>query len=721
MAPAAEAAVDCGTLNTTYTRISGNTCYFETQSNGSWTKPSWVTTYSVNLVGGGGGGTAVFSTTSTSEPQWGQSGEAGALAQNANATASPISFSIGGGGSGGVHAGGAMARGGGNGGTSTVTALGLSASGGIGWNDGYWWNCLFQDPATKNGGRGAKAGPLSGTSWGTSGWGGITQNSGSCATNGGPTSPDGQSGQAGGIQIIFSAAPAPQNTAAPSFTGTPAFKSPAEILTGNQGTWNDFGSTATYTYLWQSQTGCSGAWGDAAGGTKAALNYTIVSGDVGNCLRLQVTATNAYGATSATSSASLQVTAVPVFTAASPPVIADEGYAFNGVAGGYAFQASGGRITYSLSPSSYNAAASPTGLPATLTINASTGALSGTPTAGQAGVYTYQVVATNDSGSTATATLTLTISDGTPAQITITTQPAGGMASGTTLTTQPVVQLQDSSGRLITQPLSITATASGGTLGGTTSVTTSAGVATFTNLTLAGLVNTSYTLTFTRGSVTATSNAIQVTPGAVSSISITTQPVAGAAAGSVLVTQPVVRLIDAQGNLINDRSSTVTVSSELAAGGAGGSVAGTTSLSTSTGIATFTDLTFGGLVGTSYKLKFTSGAVTQLSSNVSNTLAGPPAQVSIQTQPTLTGTQLVGSAFTTQPVVSILDAGGNTTTSTATITATASGGTLGGTAAVAAVSGTATYSGLTFAGLVSIPYTLTFTSSGLTSATSSSF
>jgi predicted RNA-binding protein with TRAM domain len=207
----------------------------------------------------------------------------------------------------------------------------------------------------------------------------------------------------------------------------------------------------------------------------------------------------------------------------------------------------------------------------------------------------------------------------------------------------------------------------------------------------------------------------------VSSIGITTQPVAGAASGSVLATQPVVRLLDAQGNLINDRSSTVTVSSELAAGGAGGSVGGTTSVSTSTGIATFTDLTFGGLVGTSYKLKFTSGAVTQLSSNVSNTLAGPPAQVSIQTQPTLTGTQLVGSAFTTQPVVSILDAGGNTTTSTATITATASGGTLGGTAAVAAVSGTATYSGLTFAGLVSIPYTLTFTSSGLTSATSSTF
>ena len=713
--PRAEAVVDCGT-GAQYTRVSGDTCYFETQSSGSWTKPAWVTTYSVNLVGGGGGGSAVFSTGPTFDPQWGNSGAAGALAQNASATASSISFTIGVGGSAG-----ASILAGGNGGSSTVSTLSLTATGGAGSSDGNWWNCNFSNPASHNGGRGAKPGPLSGTSWGTSGWGGISQNNGSCPTNGGPTSSNGEAGQAGGIQIIFSAAPAPQNTVAPSFTGTPAFKSPAEVLTGNQGTWNDFGSTATYTYLWQSQTGCTGSWSDAAGSTKALLNYTIVSGDVSNCLRVQVTATNAYGATTATSSASLQVTAVPVFTASSPPVIADVGYPFNGAAGGYAFQASGGRITYSLSPSTYNAAASPTGLPATLTINGSTGAVSGTPASGEEGVYTYQVVATNDSGSATTATLTLTVSDGTPAEISITTQPVGGMASGTALTTQPVVELKDSGGRRIAQPLVIVATSSGGTLGGTTSVTTSAGIASFTNLTLAGLANTNYTLTFTNSSLTSISNAIQVTPGAVSSISITTQPVAGAASGSLLATQPVVRLLDAQGNLIDDRSSTVTVTSELAAGGAGGSVGGTTSRATSTGIATFTNLTFGGLVGTSYKLKFTSGAVTQLSSSIANTLAGPPAQLSIQTQPTLTGAQLVGSAFNTQPVVIILDAGGNATTSMATVTATASGGTLGGTAAVAAVSGTATYSGLTFAGLVSTPYGLTFSSSGLTSVTSTSF
>ena len=516
---------------------------------------------------------------------------------------------------------------------------------------------------------------------------------------------------------------APQNTVVPSFTGTPAFKSPAEVLTGAAGTWNTFGITpTTYTYLWQSRANCTGSlWTDAAGSTNTQLNYTIVSGDVGNCLRLEVTGTNTYGSNTAVSTESLQVTTAPAFTAASPPVIGDVGYAFNGVAGGYAFQASGGRISYSLSPSVYNAAASPTGLPATLTINSSTGALSGTPTAGQAGVYTYRVVATNDSGSATTATLTLTISDGTPAQITISTQPAGGMASGTALTTQPVVELKDSSGRLIAQPQAIVATSSGGTLGGTTSVTTVNGVSTYTNLTLAGLVNTNYRLTFTRSSVTAVSNAIQVTPGALASIGVTTQPVAAAAAGDLLATQPVVTLLDAQGNVINDRSSTVVVASETSPGVAGGILGGTTTLATTTGVATFTNLTFGGLVGTNYQLKFTSGAITARSGNISNTQVGAPSQLSIQTQPTIGGSDVVGSAFATQPVVRVLDAGGNLTTSTATVTATASGGTLSGTTSIPAVSGTATYAGLTFAGLVSTPYTLTFSSSGLTSATSSSF
>jgi len=67
--------------------------------------------------------------------------------------------------------------------------------------------------------------------------------------------------------------------------------------------------------------------------------------------------------------------------------------------------------------------------------------------------------------------------------VAVTTQPVGGV-SGSALATQPVVRIVDAAGNTVTHSTaSVTATASGGTLGGTTTVTAVNGVATFTNLT----------------------------------------------------------------------------------------------------------------------------------------------------------------------------------------------------------------------------------------------
>ncbi|MEI8322841.1 MAG: fibronectin type III domain-containing protein, partial [Actinomycetes bacterium] len=67
--------------------------------------------------------------------------------------------------------------------------------------------------------------------------------------------------------------------------------------------------------------------------------------------------------------------------------------------------------------------------------------------------------------------------------VAVTTQPVGGV-SGSTLATQPVVRIVDAAGNTVTHSTaSVTVTASGGTLGGTTTVTAVNGVATFTNLT----------------------------------------------------------------------------------------------------------------------------------------------------------------------------------------------------------------------------------------------
>jgi hypothetical protein len=84
--------------------------------------------------------------------------------------------------------------------------------------------------------------------------------------------------------------------------------------------------------------------------------------------------------------------------------------------------------------------------------------------------------------------------------VAITTQPVGN-TSGSALATQPVVRIVDASGNTVTtSTASVTVTASGGTLGGTTTVSADAGVASFTNLTHTS--EGSYTLTFTSTSPT---------------------------------------------------------------------------------------------------------------------------------------------------------------------------------------------------------------------------
>ena len=81
----------------------------------------------------------------------------------------------------------------------------------------------------------------------------------------------------------------------------------------------------------------------------------------------------------------------------------------------------------------------------------------------------------------------------------------------------------------------------------------------------------------------------------------------------------------------------------------------------------------------------------------------------------------VGSAFTTQPQLTVQDASGNTVvSSTQTVVATiSSGGTLVGTTSVAAVAGVATFTNLGASGTDGTTYTITYTISGLATATSS--
>jgi hypothetical protein len=192
---------------------------------------------------------------------------------------------------------------------------------------------------------------------------------------------------------------------------------------------------------------------------------------------------------------------------------------------------------------------------------------------------------------------------------------------------------------------------------------------------------------------------------------ITTHP-SGAVNGVALTTQPLIRITDASGNTVT--SSTVNVVASIGSGT--GTLGGTTTVAAVNGVATFTNLVLSGSPG-SFTVTFTPTSLTAATSNSFALSVGAASMATITTQP---ASAFNGIEFSTQPVVKITDAGGNTiTSSTANVVASiASGsGTLGGTTAVNAVAGVANFTNLKITGTGN--HTLTFTpAGGLTAATS---
>lgn len=112
----------------------------------------------------------------------------------------------------------------------------------------------------------------------------------------------------GGGQIPANTVPpvitpsAPSNTAVPTVSGT---AQQGQVLTATTGTWTN--SPTSYAYQWQTSANGTSGWANLTGATSST--YTAQAGDVGNYLRVQVTATNAGGSNAASSAATSQVTA----------------------------------------------------------------------------------------------------------------------------------------------------------------------------------------------------------------------------------------------------------------------------------------------------------------------------------------------------------------------------------------------------------------------------
>jgi adhesin/invasin len=305
--------------------------------------------------------------------------------------------------------------------------------------------------------------------------------------------------------------------------------------------------------------------------------------------------------------------------------------------------------------------------------------------------------------------------------LTITTQPSSTAAAGSPFPQQPALQLRDASGNAVSQggvgvTASIASGPAGATLGGTTTVPTGgAGGAAFTDLSITGLAG-DYTLRFdATGLAGAISGTITITAVSPSRVGIITQPPSNAANGAAMSPAPVVQLQDAGGNPVPSAGVPITIS--IASGS--GSLDGTTTVNTDAlGRATFSGVAIIGTAG-NFTLGFSSTGLTGATSNTVVLGPGAATQLTITTQPSATTQN--NTVFAQQPVIQLLDSGGNPVGQAGvTVSADLTSGTgpLAGDRSVTTdASGVATFTNLK----IQSPgtYTIRFTSGSLTPVVSS--
>ena len=324
----------------------------------------------------------------------------------------------------------------------------------------------------------------------------------------------------------------------------------------------------------------------------------------------------------------------------------------------------------------------------------------------------YKLVASDGNLASATSSA-FTVGTGPAAQLAFTTQP-GNAVGGSAFVNQPVVTIKDAGGNTVaadSSTVSLAIASGSGTLSGCTSTTTD-GVASFSGCS----INTAgtYTLTATDAtdSLTKTSASFDVGTGQASQLAFTTEP-NGASGGSAFGTQPVVTIQDAGGNTATGNTHAITLTIHTGPGALSGCTSTTT-----TGVAAFSGCSIN-TVGT-YTLTATDATDSLTTTSTSFVVgAGTATHLAFTTEPAgATG----GSAFGTQPIVTIRDAGGNTVTSNThaiTLTIASGPGALSGCTSTTTL-GVAAFSGCSINTQGTYTLTATDTSDTLTT-TSTSF
>ena len=193
------------------------------------------------------------------------------------------------------------------------------------------------------------------------------------------------------MAIIYSATSVTLTDPTITVSSTP---SDSTVTAGNTAS---FTSTATGspppTVKWQSSSNGGTTWTDIAGETGTTLSFTAAAGDDGKQYRAVFS--NGYGSDIPTSPATLTVQVAPAITSTNAATFAA------GLTESFQVVATGNpAVTYSITSGS---------LPSGVTLDPTTGALSGKAAMGSAGAYPVTISASNGVGTAATQAFTLTV------------------------------------------------------------------------------------------------------------------------------------------------------------------------------------------------------------------------------------------------------------------------------------------------------------------------
>jgi trimeric autotransporter adhesin len=252
------------------------------------------------------------------------------------------------------------------------------------------------------------------------------------------------------------------------------------------------------------------------------------------------------------------------------------------------------------------------------------------------------------------------VTTGGAAKLAFTTQPSGS-TGGVAFGTPPVVKVQDLGGNTVTGDTS-SVTLAITNPGGATLACSSlnplpavGGVAAFIGCKIDRAAG--YTLTATDGSLTsAVSSPFAIAVGGASKLAFTTQP-SGSTGGVAFGTPPVVKVQDLGGNTVTGDTSSVT----LAITNPAGATLACTSLNPLPavgGVAAFVGCKIDRAAG--YTLTATDGSLTSAVSSGLTITVGSAVALRFLLQPV---GSFAATNFPTQPLVRIVDLGGNTVTS----------------------------------------------------------